>query len=625
MKILPIISCLLAFNSSLAQPSIENDTQLESFFDDLIQPEVEHNSIAGATLTIVKDNKVKFQKGYGYADIAQKRKVDGKNTLFRVASISKLFVWVAIMQLYEEGKLDLNDEITKYLPNLEIPNNYPQKITIKHLMSHTAGFEEELLGLYKKEPISNPALSMILKNKLPSQIRPPGTYASYSNHGTGLAAHIVENISALDFMQYVEQHILNPLGMNQSTFRQPIPAHLASSTAKGYKKNDGVLVEQGFEYVPLYPVGGASISGGDMAKFMQMLLNHGRLGDVTIMNPATSQLMTTISHQHHPKVNPMRHGFMDFSQNGLTMYGHGGDLFYHHSILVLIPEHNMGIFFSVNSDVAFPGLPYEVFTKFIDEYFPEHLEKLVPPSVASLSPFKGTYAVNRYSYDDILKLGKLMGTIEMEVTEEGYLKIAFGDLVYKWVQQDDLVFRDVESSMNLVFERDENGKIAHAFFGEMPTAALDKLGGFDAPIFHLFVFGSSLFTFLSTLVYWLFTSLFRRKKRESNLSIAYFPKPIKIFTSITLVSVLFFYLGLGFLFGEPQELLYGVPSYAYLVFSIPLLIIVLTSTLLYHLIHIWINYEQLAIWKKGAFSCIYLCLLFSMLQWNYWNLIGFNF
>jgi len=307
------------------------------------------------------------------------------------------------------------------------------------------------------------------------------------------------------------------------------------------------------------------------------------------------------------------------------MYGHSGDLLYQHSIMALIPEHNMGIFFSMNNDIAFPGLPREVLTKFIDEYFPEQLEAVTPPLVASLAPFKGTYCLNRYSHDDILKILKLVLAIEVEVTEEGYLKTTLGDGFLKWVRQDDLIFRDVESSMNLVFEKDEHGEITHAFIGELPIAALDKLEGFDRPVFHIVVFVGSLLIFLSTLVYWLFTSLFRRKKRENNLFTAYFPKPIKIFTSITLVSVLFFYLGLGVLFSEPQELLYGAPSYAYLIFSIPILIIVLTSTLLYHLIHIWINYKDLSIWKKVAFSSIYLCLLLSILQWNYWNLIGFNF
>jgi len=151
-------------------------------------------------------------------------------------------------------------------------------------MSHSAGFEDEILSLFTRDLDLSVSLKDILNLKMPIQVRPPATYSSYSNHGTGMAAHIVENITKMSFNDYVEQKILTPLGMTQSTFRQPLPSHLASLNSKGYKKVEETLVEQDFEYVPLYPVGGASISGGDMAKFMQMLLNHGRLGDAVIMD-----------------------------------------------------------------------------------------------------------------------------------------------------------------------------------------------------------------------------------------------------------------------------------------------------------------------------------------------------
>jgi len=616
MKYSILLLCLLLSNSNPVQGQLDNKEALETFFDKLIQTEVNKENIAGATISVVKDGLVTFQKGYGYADIEKEVKVDGKNTIFRVASISKLFVWVAIMKLYEERKLDLDDEITQYLPDLEIPNNYPQKITIKQLMSHSAGFEDEMIHLFAKTLDNNSSLGDILKRQMPSQIRRPGLHSSYSNHGTGMAAHIVENITQMSFMEYIEQEVLEPLNMTQSTFQQPLPPHLEQLYAKGYKK-EGPLVEQAFEYVPLYPVGGASISGGDMIKFMQMLLNHGRLGETILLDSTTSQIMTTPSHQHHPLVNPMRHGLMDFSQNGILIYGHGGDLFYHHSILALFPEHNMGLFFSLNTDIIFPGLPVQLLIDFVDEFFPEKVEKLTPPSFETLAPFKGDYAMNRYSHDDILKLGKLAGTIEIEITEEGYLKTAFGDIVYHWVQQDDLVFRDVNSSEVLVFERGENGNITHAFVGGMPTMVLNKLEGFDKPIYHKIILGTTLSTFFITILYWLF-----RRKKEGVLA---FPTTTKRLTATALASALLFQVGLGILFSNPLELIYGVSPYAYLLFFLPLLIVILTCMLLCHLVTIWDMEKTLSFWKKGAFSFICLCLVLSIVQWNYWNFIGFKF
>ena len=617
-----ILFCLFSLTVVNAQDQLDPKPSFSSFWDGQIQPEFDARNIAGATVTIVQSGKVVFQKGYGYADIANNVKVDGEKTLFRVASISKLFTWVGIMKLYEEGKLDLDDEITIHLPDLEIPNHYPQKITIRHLMSHTAGFEDEMGNLFQLTSDVIKPLVNILREEMPSQIRPPAMYSSYSNHGTGLAAHIIENITQMDFNDYVEKEILIPLGMERSTFRQPIPSHLTTYNSKGYNKVANNLEEQAFEFVPLYPVGGASISGGDMAKFMQMLLNNGRLGETVIMDSATSQLMTTPSHQHHPLVNPMRHGLMDMSQNGLLIYGHGGDLFYHHSTLALIPEQNMGVFISINTDVSFPGFHNLVFRDFIDTYFPEKVEKLTPPTVEALSPFKGSYAMNRYSNDDIFKIGKLaMGHIEVEVTADGYLKTEFGDMVYKWVQEDDLVFRHTESSEVLVFERGDNGKITHAFIGGMPTMALDKLTGVDTPLFHQTVFGLSIFTFLATLVYWLFSFFSKRKK----LTVAKFPNKTKRITLIILVLVVVFYLGFVVLFSAGRELIYGIPNYAYLLFSIPFLIIGLIGILCYQVIKFWTNKSSVGTWKKSAISFICVCLIATIYQWNYWNLIGFNF
>jgi len=182
----------------------------------------------------------------------------------------------------------------------------------------------------------------------------------------------------------------------------------------------------------------------------------------------------------------VRHGYMDLSQNGLSIYGHGGDLFYHHSLLTLIPEHNLGFFISINNAVGFPGLQNTLFIDFIDEYFPEKVEKLTPSTAAALAPFGGIYAMNRYSYDDIIKLGKLMGVIEIEITKDGYLKTAIGDAVVEWIQENDLVFRDRESSQRLVFERGANGKIIHAFIGGFSTMALDKLEGNWKVLINLF-------------------------------------------------------------------------------------------------------------------------------------------
>lgn len=234
-------------------------------------------------------------------------------------------------------------------------------------------------------------------------------------------------------------------------------------------------------------------------------------------------------------------------------------------------------------------------------------------------------AMNRYSSDDILKLGKLMSEVEVEVTEEGYLKTAFGDTIFEWVQQDDLIFRDKESSEVLVFERNEQGEIAHAFVGGMPTMVLDKLERIDTFSFHRSFFLISLLIFLTTLGGCFLLPFFKRKLKVNQLSQNAFPTIPKRLLLVTIIAVLLFYLGVALIFSKGVEIIYGLPTYAYLVFSLPLWISGLTVVLCYHLILLYKNNRTISYWKKGGFTLVWLCLVACIFQWNYWNFIGFNF
>ena len=119
--------------------------ELEAFLDKLLGQEMADNHIAGAAVSVVKDGKLFFAKGYGYADMGEGVSVDPEQTLFRIGSVGKTFTWTAVMQLVEQGKLDLDTDINTYL-DFRIPDTYPQPITLKHLMTHTSGFEDRLFG-----------------------------------------------------------------------------------------------------------------------------------------------------------------------------------------------------------------------------------------------------------------------------------------------------------------------------------------------------------------------------------------------------------------------------------------------------------------------------------------------
>ena len=229
--------------------------ELEAFMDGIVEAQLEAYNIAGAVVAVVKDGALFFAKGYGYADLKARKRVEADKTLFRIASISKLFVWTAVMQLVEQGKLDLNTDINTYLTHFKIPDTYDEPITLTHLMTHTAGFEEYVIGLFAKDSNRLLPLGDILAQELPARVRPPGEAASYSNHGTALAAYIVEKVSGKAWNDYVEENILRPLGMNRTTFRQPVPEDSISKCFKGLYLQRGRVSRGGLRICAFGPRG----------------------------------------------------------------------------------------------------------------------------------------------------------------------------------------------------------------------------------------------------------------------------------------------------------------------------------------------------------------------------------
>ncbi|MBO0722048.1 MAG: beta-lactamase family protein, partial [Blastocatellia bacterium] len=242
------------------------------FFDALLPLLIRRDEIAGAVVAVVKDGRVLFAKGYGYADVAARRPVSADATLFRVASISKLFTWTAVMQLVEQGKLDLDRDVNLYL-DFQIPATYPQAITLRHLMTHTPGFQMASPDHSRWPGTDLLPLKEYLLKYLPPRIFPPGSTPAYSNYGAALAGYIVQRVSGQPFEEYVAEHIFRPLGMAHSTFVQPLPNALKPMMSQGY----GLASESAGQFflVPGSPAGSLYTTATDMARFMLAHLKDG--------------------------------------------------------------------------------------------------------------------------------------------------------------------------------------------------------------------------------------------------------------------------------------------------------------------------------------------------------------
>jgi CubicO group peptidase (beta-lactamase class C family) len=599
----------------------DDSARLVSYFDGLIQAHMDDANIAGATLSFVKDGKIFFSKGYGYADLEKKIPVEPDKTLFRIGSVSKLFVWTAVMQLYEKGQLDLDTDVNEYLTKFKVPEGYEEPVTLKHLMTHTAGFEDYILGLFAKDSTAMKPMHELLQEQMPERVRPPGVFSSYSNHGTAIAACVVEELSGKSFQDYVEEHILTPLGMTRTTFRQPIPDAIDATMSKGYEYKGGELQEKYFEYVPLYPVGGASSTAEDMAQFLLAHIQKGTYSGMTILDSTTSEFMQNVAFRHDNDVNPMRYGFMDLSHNNLTIIGHGGDTFWFHTLFAFFPDLNMGLFISFNS--AGGGGTYgDVLNEFTDHFYPENMEEPAY-SIAKeeLEKFAGDYRANRYPHTRFTKISVLMGHTNVSVTKDGKLRVK-GQEVNYYIPIAPLTFRHQENSNTIVFKEDQEGNITHMFQDLSPIMAYEKVATLESTQFHQTIFSISLIVFLITIIYWPLAYFIRREYRQSIGT--HLPLGIKLSGWLSSFLLVLSLILVTIATSNPYEIVFGVPGSLKVALVLPYVAIIITLFVLYNAYKVWL-FEKYNWSGRIHYTLLVVALLITFWQLNFWNLIGFQY
>jgi CubicO group peptidase (beta-lactamase class C family) len=517
--LVPLFVLLLLFSPVQAEAAPQGDPQeeegplflggptdpmeLEAFLDGVMKIQLDEHNTVGAVVTVVKDGEVFFAKGYGYSDYEARVGVDPQQTLFRIGSVSKLFVWTSVMQLVEEGVLDLDTDINEYLPGFQIPDTYDRPITLKDVMTHSAGFEDYIVGLFGTTEKDRRPIAELLADQIPARVRPPGEVSSYSNHASGMAAAIVEAAAGMPWDQFVQERILDPLGMEFFSFSQPLPEELAEHMSKGYSGRVNHYKEEEFEYVPLYPVGGAAASGVAMAKFMMAHLQSGQLGENRIMKEETARLMHSDLFTMAPGMNAALHGFYEMSANGQRIIGHGGDTFWFHSTLALFPEHDLGVFVSYNSEAG-GGAKGEFVDAFVDRYFPAEEEILTAPEDFGDrgERFTGYFRANRFSHTSLAKVAALEG-VKVILTDENTLSA----LSREWIETAPLTFREKYGEGTLHFREGEGGEITHMFLGGVPIVAYERIPFTENPTLHAVLGGLAGFmivvTFLALPLGWI--------------------------------------------------------------------------------------------------------------------------
>ncbi len=447
------------------RPEVHPLTQgnVNAWLEGLVPYALEAGDLAGAAVAVVANGEVLTLRGFGSADAATGQPVDPNQTLFRMGSISKLITWTAVMQLVERGVLDLDADINDYL-DFAIPPFGGLPVTLRQVMTHTSGFEEQLKFVFVHDETYQLTLDQLVREHTPARIFPPGTTPAYSNYATALAGYIVQRASGQAYNDYADDHIFTPLGMETATFSQILSREQQTKLANGYAIASGP--PSPFELVSATPAGSMTATAADMAKFMLAHLNDGALGGNRILRTETVREMHARQSAAIPALNGMTLGFWESSINGRRVISQPGDTGVFHSSLNLFVNDGVGLFIAINStgtDGAATKLRSILFTQFADRYFPPRAvsaPEVIGDNNASL--MAGQWTSSRSSATNFVSFTELLSPVVVSVDDQGNLASddlpILGAAVRDWIEVEPFLWHASNSAERLAAVV-ENGRV----------------------------------------------------------------------------------------------------------------------------------------------------------------------
>lgn len=638
-KVLLVLSLVIIIRSSipvhgmtntLQQDLIINQKELDEYVTRLFDEEMNINHIPGAAIVITQGNKVLLSKGFGYSDLATKEKVSPESTVFRIGSVSKVFVADSAMQLEEKGEIDLHEDISSYLKTVEIKNPYSDPITMHHLLTHTSGLDDQRIGDLSKNIKEIEPVSEFLESNLLPVIRKPGSVIQYNSYGIALAGAVIEDITNQTYDEYVKENIFLPLGMNHTSMLPEV-----ENLSNSYQYIDGEYkLYPSFGYFNIYPAGGVLSTASDMGKYMIAHLNDGKYNNHQILSNQSIEKMHNQQETFDPVLTGIGYTYWIREYNNYKLLEHGGYGLGYLTDLCLIPEYDLGIFITINQGDN--NFPEEAVRAILDEFLPKKSITIKGENTPSddwtdIKSFIGYYrflemtqttfdkcSVFPYGQDYNIKIDK-EGQIILE--EKGYYYP--GQKTYPLERIDNMVFKNLEKDQTIVFKNDE--KLNTIYMAESETSyhgTYKKLKWYETPFFQLVTFIVTMSFFIIVIVTFLIMKLY------SIIRIKYKKVNLKPFNKLTNMSVLISLLNAGFiitsLYTFNGRLRYGVPIDVKALFIVPFMALFLTVVMLIH----WINDIRKGM-KYGIRNTYYLLtiLLSFTYIWflHFWNLLGFNY
>lgn len=547
-----LLIVLLAGVGALAVPSVANAATcvtpqaLTTFFDAQVGGRLAENGVPGAVVTVVQGGQTVFSRGYGEASPGTP--FDPDRSMLRIASISKLFTWVAVLQQVQAGRIDLDTDVNTYLKAFQIPATYSRPITVRDLMNHTAGFEDRIIGYGAKNAADVPPLATALVNLMPRRIRPPGEVTAYSNYGAALAGYIVSVVSGEPYDQYVQRHILDPLGMAHSTATEPVPAALAGNLAHSYVTDEKPVRTVPFTFDVTTPDGSVTATASDMMRFANAYLSG-------TLVPAA---YTGRSYATDPRLGGYAYGFEDRMFDGHRVLMHDGSWEAFGTILAMVPDCGLAVFMGANS-LGFESLLAPVLSGFFHLLPAGSATAPVPAQLAALHPsvpVAGFYKPMRHNVSTMEKVLTLLGPYRLTIASNGDVHFRGRD----YIPGANGLYTATDGADHLVFLASSAG--THVVGTDGP--ALELMPLWESPIFNLVVLAVFALIALTAPI-----AFFRRRSR---------PRPARPWRWARWSTALAAVVGLAFivlvmvsLFGDVRDYLFSIPLRFRLILLMPFL------------------------------------------------------
>ncbi len=587
---------------------------------DALPDQLAHDHVPGAVVSVVAGGSTVFARGYGKADAEHDVAFDPARSLVRIASITKLFTWTAVMQQVEAGRLDLDTDVNRYLKTFTIPATYPEPVTLRALMNHTAGFEDRTVGTGARTAADVPPLGEYLAANLPARIRPPGEISAYSNYGAALAGYIVAQVSGEPYDRYVRRHLFEPLDMAHSTATEPVPAALAGDLAHSYNSDARPPRLVPFTFDRLAPDGSISTTAEDMAHFMIAHLHQGRFGDSSILAPATVATMHERSFAADQRLSGYAHGFKEKMLNGHRILMHDGGWEGFESAMMLVPGCDLGLFFSTNATGGVDTL-----TKLVEPFFDRFTPAAGTPdpvaggtgagATTAAAPRAGFYQPTRHNQSTVEKLLTLLGPLRLTVAGDG--TVHFGGKT--WTPQGDGLYRADDGTNHLTFRAGPGGRR----YVVTDLSSYELIPRAQTLPVNLLVLAGFVVIALSALAVPL-AAWWRRVLHRPSRAAAPWRAARWLAAGATVLGLAFLVALATVLFGDTGDFLYGAPVSFRILLLVPVLALLVAAAAVAWTVKGWRGSGA------GVVARVHQLTLFggiAALGWFLWqwNLIGWQF